>query len=69
MKTKIFCDIADLKTIKFFNNKSTIDGFTTNPSLMRKASYKNYSLEILKVCKNQFHLVFADKEMLKQAYK
>jgi len=76
MKTKIFCDIADLKTIKFFNNKSTIDGFTTNPSLMRKAgakSYKNYSLEILKVCKKKpiSFEVFADKpkEMLKQAYK
>ena len=35
MKTKIFCDIADYKTIKFFNNKPLVDGFTTNPSLMR----------------------------------
>ena len=76
MKTKIFCDIADLKTIKFFNNKSIVDGFTTNPSLMRKAgakSYKNYSLEILKVCKKKpiSFEVFADKpnEMLEQAYK
>jgi len=76
MKTKIFCDIADLKTIKFFNNKSIIDGFTTNPSLMRKAgakSYKNYSLEILKVCKKKpiSFEVFADnpKQMLEQAYK
>ena len=76
MKTKIFCDIADLKLIKFYNNKSIIDGFTTNPSLMRKAgakSYKNYSLEILKVCKKKpiSFEVFADKpkEMLEQAYK
>ena len=76
MKTKIFCDIADLKTIKFFNNKSIVDGFTTNPSLMRKAgakSYKNYSLEILKVCKKKpiSFEVFADnpREMLDQAYK
>ena len=76
MKTKIFCDIADLKTIKFFNKKSIVDGFTTNPSLMRKAgakSYKNYSLEILKVCKKKpiSFEVFADKpnEMLEQAYK
>ena len=37
MKTKIFCDIADYQTIKFFNNKSLVDGFTTNPSLMRLA--------------------------------
>ncbi len=76
MKTKIFCDIADLKTIKFFINKSIVDGFTTNPSLMRKAgakNYKNYSLEILKVCKKKpiSFEVFADspKEMLQQAYK
>ena len=76
MKTKIFCDIADLKTIKVFNNKSIVDGFTTNPSLMRLAgakNYKDYSLKILKVCrKKPISLeVFADnqKEMLKQAYK
>ena len=63
MKTKIFCDIADYKTIKFFNNKSLVDGFTTNPSLMRLAgakNYRNYSLKILKVCKkkNQFLLKY-----------
>ena len=76
MKTKIFCDIADLETIKFFNKKNIVDGFTTNPSLMRKAGakdYKNYSMEILKVCKKKpiSFEVFADnrKEMLKQAYK
>ena len=76
MKTKIFCDIADYKTIKFFNNKSLVDGFTTNPSLMRLAgakNYKEYSLKILKVCKKKpiSFEVFADnfKDMLKQAYK
>ena len=76
MKTKIFCDIADFKTIKFFNNKSIVDGFTTNPSLMRQAgakNYKDYSIKILKVCKKKpiSFEVFADdaKEMLKQAYK
>ena len=56
MKTKIFCDIADFKTIKFFNNKSIVDGFTTNPSLMRLAgakNYKNYSHKILKICKKK----------------
>ena len=30
-KTKIFCDIADSKTIKEFNKKLIVDGFTTNP--------------------------------------
>ena len=52
MKTKIFCDIADYKAIKYFNKQSIVDGFTTNPSLMRLAgakSYKAYSLKILKV--------------------
>ena len=75
MKTKIFCDIADYKTIKSFNNKSLVDGFTTNPSLMRLAgakNYKDYSIKILKICKRKpiSFEVFADnfKDMLKQAY-
>ena len=75
MKTKIFCDIADYKTIKLFNNKSLVDGFTTNPSLMRLAgakNYKEYSLKILKICKKKpiSFEVFADNfnDMLKQAY-
>ena len=57
MKTKIFCDIADYKIIKLFNKKHLVDGFTTNPSLMRLAgakNYKNYSLKILKVCKKTY---------------
>ena len=56
MKTKIFCDIADFKTIKFFNRRPFVDGFTTNPSLMRLAgakNYKEYSLKILKICKKK----------------
>ncbi len=76
MKTKIFCDIADFKTIKFFNNKTIVDGFTPNPSLMRLAgakNYKDYSLKILKFCRKKpiSFEVFADnpREMLKQAYK
>ena len=75
MKTKIFCDIADYETIKFFNNKPIVDGFTTNPSLMRLAgarNYRDYSLKILKICKKKpiSFEVFADnlKDMLKQAY-
>ena len=75
MKTKIFCDIADYKIIRFFNNKPIVDGFTTNPSLMRLAGakdYRDYSLKILKICKKKpiSFEVFADnfKDMLKQAY-
>ena len=75
-KTKIFCDIADSATIKKFNKKSIVDGFTTNPSLMRKAgakSYEKYSKLLLKICrKKPISLeVFADNftEMEKQALK
>ena len=73
MNTKIFCDIADMSEIKKFNNKHIVKGFTTNPSLMRKAGakdYKSYSKQILKVCKNKpiSFEVFADdqKSMIKQ---
>ena len=75
MNTKIFCDIADLKTIKIFNKKKIVKGFTTNPSLMRKAgakNYKSYSKRILKISnKKPVSLeVFADSptEIKKQAY-
>jgi len=56
MTTKIFCDIADLASIKKFHTKKIVKGFTTNPSLMRKAgakNYKSYSKQILKICKNK----------------
>jgi len=55
-KTKIFCDIAELKQIKKFNRKKMVKRFTTNPSLMKKAGakdYKAYSKKILKICKNK----------------
>ena len=74
MKIKIFCDSADFKIIKKFNSNSLVNGFTTNPSLMRLSgakSYKKYSLRLLKVCKKKpISLeVFADTffEMLRQA--
>ena len=73
--TKIFCDIADIDLIKKFNKKSLVEGFTTNPSLMRKAgakNYKNYSKEILKVTKKPISFeVFADdeKSMISQGIK
>ncbi len=62
--TKIFCDIADVKLISKFNKKKIVKGFTTNPSLMRKAGakdYSDYSKKILKVTKKPLSLeVFAD---------
>ena len=76
MTTKIFCDIAELNQIKKFNKKKIVKGFTTNPSLMRKAGakdYKSYSKKILKICNNKpvSLEVFADNyfEMKKQALK
>jgi len=73
--TKIFCDIADKKLIKIFNKKKIVKGFTTNPSLMRKAGtkdYKSYSQEILKITKKPVSCeVFADdeKNMISQGKK
>ena len=62
--TKIFCDIADINQIKTFTRKKIVKGFTTNPSLMRKAGakdYSKYSKEILKVTNKPVSLeVFAD---------
>ena len=74
MSTKIFCDIADIKTIKKFTKKKIVKGFTTNPSLIRKAGakdYLNYCRKILQVSKNKpvSLEVFADNyhQMKKQA--
>ena len=76
MSTKIFCDIADLSLIKKFNKKKIVKGFTTNPSLMRKAGardYQRYSKQILKVCRNKpiSFEVFADdhESMVQQGVK
>ena len=64
--TKVFCDIADINLIKKFNKKNIVKGFTTNPSLMRKAGakdYKNYSRQILKITNKPVSLeVFDDNE-------
>ena len=74
--TEIYCDIANTKDIKKFVKKKIVKGFTTNPSLMRKAGakdYKNYSKKILKIChKKPVSLeVFADDylNMKLQAFK
>tara|TARA_B100001175_G_scaffold271479_1_gene244210 strand:+ start:4609 stop:5307 length:699 start_codon:yes stop_codon:yes gene_type:complete len=76
MSIKIFCDIADIDSIKKFNKKKIVKGFTTNPSLMKKAgakNYKSYAKNILKICDSKpvSLEVFADNksEMLDQALK
>ena len=73
MSIKIYCDTADIKLIKKFNKKKIVKGFTTNPSLMRKAgakNYKKYSMDILKICEKPISFeVFGDDyhTMKKQA--
>ncbi len=76
MKIKIFCDIADLTSIKKFSKKKIVKGFTTNPSLIRKAGakdYRLYSKKILSICKKKpvSLEVFADdqKSMIEQGKK
>lgn len=75
MSTKIFCDIADIKLIKLFNKKRVVKGFTTNPTLMRKAGAKNYEKyckAILKITNKPISFeVFADdaNEMIIQGKK
>ena len=65
--TKIFCDIADLKSIKKYQKKKIVKGFTTNPSLIRKAGardYKSYCKKILKITNKPVSFeVFADNEV------
>ena len=72
--TKIFADGAMLSEIAELNKNSLIEGFTTNPSLMRKAGVDNYtkfSKEVLNIIGNKpiSFEVFADEfnEMKKQA--
>ena len=74
--TKIFCDSADKFIFKKFRYSKIVKGFTTNPSLMRKAGAKNYKLysqELLQICKKKpvSLEVFGDnyKSMLDQALK
>ena len=62
-------------TLKKFNTKNIVKGFTTNPSLLRKAGakdYKHYCKQILKSTNKPVSLeVFADnqKSMIKQGIK
>ena len=65
--TKIFCDIADIKLIKKFNGKKIVKGFTTNPTLFRKAgakNYYNYAKKIISLTNKPVSLeVFADEDL------
>lgn len=75
-KTKLFADGADKAGIAQLAKNSSIEGFTTNPTLMRKAGiadYEKFAKEILEIIGNRpiSYEVFADdfEEMERQARK
>src|SRR5258705_1158623 len=75
LKVKLFADGADLAGIKEMAANPAIKGFTTNPTLMRKAGvadYKAFALQALQVIGGRpiSFEVFADEfgEMEKQAH-
>lgn len=56
LSIKLFADGADKKSILELNQKDYISGFTTNPTLMRKAGiqdYTSFALDILQEIKNK----------------
>jgi len=66
LSVKIFADGADLDGIKAMSRKPWIKGFTTNPTLMRKAGvgeYKGFALEVLEAVPDRpvSFEVFADE--------
>lgn len=74
LKIKLYADGASIEEILSLNEISHIAGFTTNPTLMKKAGVKNYkefALEVLKHVKEKpiSFEVFADDfdEMHRQA--
>jgi transaldolase len=74
LNVKIFSDGADKKSMLDMYKKNYISGFTTNPTLMRKAGvldYRNFCKDILNIIKDKplSFEVFSDdfKEMERQA--
>ena len=62
---KLFADGADIAGIKEMAANPAISGFTTNPTLMRKAgvsNYKSFAKEVLNIVSNKpvSFEVFAD---------
>src|ERR1043166_7209623 len=74
LKVRIFADGADLKGIATLAANPLVKGFTTNPTLMRKAGipdYRAFALEVLKIVGDRpvSFEVFSDEfaDMEKQA--
>ena len=75
LKIKIFADGADLASIKEMYENPLIKGYTTNPTLMRKAGiqdYKAFAQQVLQIIPDRpiSFEVFADEfnEMERQAF-
>ena len=73
-KIKIYADGADIKDFKALIRLKYIRGYTTNPSLMRKAGVKNYKFfakKVINIVKNKpiSFEIFGDttKEIERQA--
>lgn len=72
----IYLDTCDLKQIEYALEKGVVQGFTTNPTLMRRAgvtNYEHFARNLLQVVGNKpvaFEVVSEDpEEMFKQALK
>ena len=75
LKIKLFADGADLSAISRLSANPLIKGFTTNPTLMRKANvqdYRAFALDMLKIVTDRpvSFEVFSDdfEEMEQQAF-
>ena len=56
MKINIYADGGNKDSIKKYNKGTLIKGFTTNPSILKKAkvkSYKKFALDLLKIVKKK----------------
>ena len=74
LRVKIYADGADLEGMRALSRKPWIKGFTTNPTLMRKAGvadYRAFALDVLKIIPDRpiSFEVFSDEfdEMASQA--
>ena len=58
LNVKIFSDGADKNEMLDMNKKNLIKGFTTNPSLMKKAGIKDYKLFAKEILNNNKIIIF-----------
>ena len=72
LKIKLFCDGADLSSLLTWSADPRIKGFTTNPTLMRKAhvvDYEAFARELIKVIPDRpvsFEVLADDPETMEE---